>query len=92
MLLLCSIRGYRPIERKTAIFCGEHTNNYDPNAVGNLGMRLIHLFQGIREIREIKEEIIFELNLEVELNNPGEEEERGHFQERDQYMQRLVVV
>ena len=40
-------------------------------------MRLIHFFGGIREIREIREEMIFELNLEVELSNP--EEEGGHF-------------
>lgn len=34
---------------------------------------------------------MFELSFEAELSYPGGEEERGHSQERDQYVQSLEV-
>lgn len=48
-------------------------NKYESNAKGNPEMGLIHLFEGIREIREVDVNQTFELNLEDELSNPKEE-------------------
>lgn len=48
-------------------------NKYESNAEGNPEMGLIHLFEGIREIREVDVNQTFELNLEDELSNPKEE-------------------